>query len=600
MHAVQTFQLEIISLKINMASYQLFLCLGVIMSSFLLPILCDDETKFTRIDPGTEIKEEVLKDDAGIGQDVAKELEQPDQYTMEDDKKATAKEPDADMTEDKRKDFGLGHTLEGNRDRSRSRSRGYNQRVKTIVQPVAAKQRPKAPVQVGITPRMARMLVAMHNNYRRNVPGPAANMEEMTWDDDLESMAADYAKECIWGHGNPDNITPYQHVGQNLAYSRGGAPASPMYLISHWFNEKENYDINTDSCVPGTVCGHYTQIVWAHTKKMGCAMHLCPVLRDPLIEGASFKNAQLLVCNYGPGGNVNGHAPYQIGQQCSLCASGLGNCKNGLCSGCSLLDQGCECRLDCQNGGSINPDACKCDCPAGWTGTLCQNVCNNTHPWCGDGWPKQWCFLENDANPVEQLCPALCGVCECGGPDCVNGGVKNPDSCMCDCPKPWTGASCSECNIQCIHGTMDHANCQCTCNDGWMGESCAERCENTNKVLCHRGWYPNWCDAEHPYVLKYCQAMCGVCNPVMAAEPTGDCDVTCYNNGVVNQQTCQCECLDGWHGEDCTVQCEDQFQYCEWSDAIMCENNEDFALNFCPVSCGKCNPNLLGGSSRLV
>ena len=53
------------------------------------------------------------------------------------------------------------------------------QRVKTIVQPVAAKQRPKAPVQVGITPRMARMLVAMHNNYRRNVPGPAANMEEM-------------------------------------------------------------------------------------------------------------------------------------------------------------------------------------------------------------------------------------------------------------------------------------------------------------------------------------------------------------------------------------------------------------------------------------
>ena len=39
------------------------------------------------------------------------------------------------------------------------------------------------------------------------------------------------------------------------------------------------------------------------------------------------------------------------------------------------------------------------------------DVCNNTHPWCGDGWPKHWCFVENDANPVEQLCPALCGVC---------------------------------------------------------------------------------------------------------------------------------------------------------------------------------------------
>ncbi len=184
----------------------------------------------------------------------------------------------------------------------------------------------------------------------------------------------------------------------------------------------------------------------------------------------------------------------------------------------------------------------------------------------------------------------------------MNAGVKNPDSCMCDCPKPWTGASCSECNIQCVHGTMDHAHCQCKCNDGWMGDSCSERCENTNKVLCHRGWYPNWCDEEHPYVLKYCQAMCGLCNPVMSAEPTGDCDATCYNHGVVNQQTCKCECLDGWHGEDCTVPCQDEFQYCEWSDAIMCEDNEDFALNFCPVSCGKCvpDPNLLGGATRLV
>ena len=73
-------------------------------------------------------------------------------------------------------------------------------------------------------------------------------------------MASDYAKRCIWAHGNPENITPYQHVGQNLAYSRGGAPSSPLYLISHWYNEKKNYDVYTDTCLPDTVCGHYTQV----------------------------------------------------------------------------------------------------------------------------------------------------------------------------------------------------------------------------------------------------------------------------------------------------------------------------------------------------
>ncbi|XP_038067391.1 multiple epidermal growth factor-like domains protein 10 [Patiria miniata] len=580
-------------------SRRLVFFVGVITHCIFASVLSVDEAQFTKIVPDSEKKTEKLNEDAGLEGDISKQQEQLQQYKeLEDLAKREDIGNEAAIVEIDKKDFDLGYALEGNRDRSRSRSRlrFLNSQNQQVIAPQAA---PKQAGQSGMTARMSKMIVGLHNSYRRTVPGPAANMEEMKWDDDLATMASDYAKRCIWGHGNPDNITPYQHVGQNLAYSRGGAPASPMYLISHWFNEKRNYDIYTDSCVPDTVCGHYTQVVWAHTNKIGCAMQFCPVLRDPQPGGAEFTDAQLLVCNYGPGGNVNGHKPYQIGQQCSLCASGLGNCRNGLCSECSLIEQGCECHLECQNGGVMNTDQCKCDCPAGWTGTLCQNVCNNTHPWCGDGWPKQWCFVENDANPVEQLCPALCGVCECGGPDCENGGTKNPDTCMCDCIEPWSGATCSECNIQCVHGSMDHENCHCSCDDGWMGQSCAERCENTNKVLCHRGWYPNWCDDDHPYVLQYCQAMCGLCNPVMSVAVTEDCDLTCFNQGLLNHETCTCECPSGWHGEDCTAICRDEFQYCEWSDAIMCEGNEDFATNYCPVSCGRCVPNAsqLRGSS---
>lgn len=47
------------------------------------------------------------------------------------------------------------------------------------------------------------------------------------------------------------------------------------------------------------VCGHYTQIVWRATLKLGCAISHCP--------GQAFPNA--IVCNYGPGGNPGGR-PY--------------------------------------------------------------------------------------------------------------------------------------------------------------------------------------------------------------------------------------------------------------------------------------------------
>lgn len=51
------------------------------------------------------------------------------------------------------------------------------------------------------------------------------------------------------------------------------------------------------------VCGHYTQLVWANTRFVGCARWHCSGLRYP----------SSIVCDYGPGGNINGQRPYQAG-----------------------------------------------------------------------------------------------------------------------------------------------------------------------------------------------------------------------------------------------------------------------------------------------
>ncbi|XP_033117356.1 multiple epidermal growth factor-like domains protein 11 [Anneissia japonica] len=411
--------------------------------------------------------------------------------------------------------------------------------------------------QNDLTAKQQKQIVAWHNSYRKRVPGPAADMEEMKWDDKLADMAKQYAKQCVWEHGNPDMETRYHYIGQNLAWSSSNSrQSSAAFMLSLWNNERKYYNILTNQCQEGRMCGHYTQMVWASTKNVGCAMNFCQSMFDPA-SGTTFKNANYLVCNYGEAGNVVGRKPYSIGEPCSKCESGKGTCRNGLCSDCKINGKDCVCALKCENDGILNDKECACDCAPGFTGSSCQNACNNTHPWCGNGWPKEWCFKYDDANPVETLCPALCGLCECGGPPCQNGGFKNPETCKCECTGSWSGPSCSECNVKCENGQLDPTTCSCDCDDGWAGDTCSGQCENIHQ-WCWNGWYPNWCDEDHPYVPENCPAMCGLCNVPDKNYDTPD------------------------------SPCEDKFYHCKWSKST-CDSNRDFAVNYCPLSCGFCS-----------
>nr|XP_048307211.1 peptidase inhibitor 16 isoform X2 [Myodes glareolus] len=162
-------------------------------------------------------------------------------------------------------------------------------------------------------------MVELHNLYRAQVSPPASDMLQMRWDDDLAAFAKAYAQKCVWGHNKERG-----RRGENLFAITDEGMDVPL-AVENWFEEREHYNLSTAACDPGQMCGHYTQVVWSKTERIGCGSHFCESL-----QGVEEANIHLLVCNYEPPGNVKGRKPYQEGTPCSQCPVGY-NCENSLC-----------------------------------------------------------------------------------------------------------------------------------------------------------------------------------------------------------------------------------------------------------------------------
>ncbi|XP_026187349.1 peptidase inhibitor R3HDML [Mastacembelus armatus] len=158
-------------------------------------------------------------------------------------------------------------------------------------------------------------LLGFHNRVRSQVFPPAANMEYMLWDEGLANSADSWASQCVWDHG-PSQAMKY--MGQNLSVTSGRFQAITD-LIRSWYDER-HYFSYPNRC-SGSVCSHYTQMVWASTNRVGCAVRKCS---NMYVFGSTWREATLLVCNYAIKGNWVGEAPYRIGKPCSRCPSSYG------------------------------------------------------------------------------------------------------------------------------------------------------------------------------------------------------------------------------------------------------------------------------------
>ncbi|KAM9234654.1 peptidase inhibitor 16 [Dugong dugon] len=170
-----------------------------------------------------------------------------------------------------------------------------------------------------LTEEEKHLLVEAHNFYRSQTNPQAANMLRMLWDEELAIFAKAYAEHCVWAH-NPHR----GWRGENL-FAITGDSMDVQMAVAEWHRERDYYNFTTGACQPRQMCGHYTQVVWAKSERVGCDSHLCAKLQN--VEDS---NVHFLVCNYVPPGNVIGQKLYEVGPPCSACPKGY-HCEQSLC-----------------------------------------------------------------------------------------------------------------------------------------------------------------------------------------------------------------------------------------------------------------------------
>lgn len=156
--------------------------------------------------------------------------------------------------------------------------------------PTPAAWRPAASVQTRAD--WQDQLLVAHNRVRTT-----AGVSPLTWDPVLAASAATYARQlALTGRlrHSPRQARPGQ--GENLWMgSRGAYPVGQMF--AGWASERSAFRPGIFPAVSRTGnwsdVGHYSQVIWPATTRLGCAI-------------ASSPSYDFLVCRYAPAGNVDG------------------------------------------------------------------------------------------------------------------------------------------------------------------------------------------------------------------------------------------------------------------------------------------------------
>ncbi|PAA81496.1 hypothetical protein BOX15_Mlig024285g3 [Macrostomum lignano] len=307
---------------------------------------------------------------------------------------------------------------------------------------------------IGLSDNAKLYIMCQHNRIRAQVAKggdtgyksqpKAANMQALCWCEELVAKAQEHASNCS---GPPHDkrsgrkTANFPDVGQSLMNTLRSSPIDEA--MEGFLEECNGYDFENNYCDTAKagrahVCGHYTALVWAETQCLGCTYDQC-----------SGKPHGRLVCNYGPGGNIEGKKPYVSGEPCTQCKSGQMCLDNGLCSDkmncagdrCSAppsTDSTSECK-------DLNPScpayrdyptirACDADSPYL---LFAQQNCKATCGWCGGVNVGKVCA--KSINVTSDLCEKLTTIdrreCKVGNGLTYAGTksqTKNGEACI-----PW-------------------------------------------------------------------------------------------------------------------------------------------------------------------
>jgi len=148
-----------------------------------------------------------------------------------------------------------------------------------------------------LSPAEARDLVAFHNRARVEV-----GVGEISWSVELAHYAQQWAdhlaRQSVFEH----RPAQQRRYGENLA---GGSASSYSVIDAarQWYAEKPLYrPPGAPFSVQLMPAGHYTQMVWKDTRRIGAGKAVC--------RSGRFRGWVFIVCNYDPAGNLVGQPAY--------------------------------------------------------------------------------------------------------------------------------------------------------------------------------------------------------------------------------------------------------------------------------------------------
>jgi len=147
-----------------------------------------------------------------------------------------------------------------------------------------------------VSKAQASEVLAFHNKIRKGVGVPP-----LVWSVELAKYAQAWADHLAASSCTPEH-RPFagewkQLYGESI-FMANDSSYTAMDASKDWYSEAKDYKGGAFSRSSFLLSGHYTQMVWRATSKVGFGYATC-------------KNGELLVvANYDPKGNLLGQTPY--------------------------------------------------------------------------------------------------------------------------------------------------------------------------------------------------------------------------------------------------------------------------------------------------
>jgi pathogenesis-related protein 1 len=160
--------------------------------------------------------------------------------------------------------------------------------------PSQAPPSPRAPISLGssVSAQDVRAALDFHNAKRKDVGAPP-----LTWSPELAAVAQHWADHLAADKNCGLEHTVGGKYGENL-FGGSGKAYTALDASQSWYDEIKDYTPGVLTEANWAKTGHYTQMVWSKTQRLGMGQATCP------------NGSIVIAAEYDPPGNYMGQSPY--------------------------------------------------------------------------------------------------------------------------------------------------------------------------------------------------------------------------------------------------------------------------------------------------